>query len=50
MGVLITDEDAALELHVAMRFLIVVIVITRQRFVHTNFIHKFVLFVYMFLL
>ncbi|XP_028107966.1 probable E3 ubiquitin-protein ligase RZFP34 isoform X2 [Camellia sinensis] len=30
MGVLITDEDAALELHVAMRFLIVVIVITRQ--------------------
>jgi hypothetical protein len=33
MGVLITDEDVGLELHVAMRFLIVVIVIMRPRMV-----------------
>ncbi|KAE9452270.1 hypothetical protein C3L33_15830, partial [Rhododendron williamsianum] len=44
-GVLITDEDVGLELHVAMRFLIVVIVIMRPRLVYSDCILKFLSFI-----
>lgn len=46
-GVLITDEDVGLELHVAMRFLIVVIVIMRPRLVYSDCILKFLSFISM---
>ncbi|KAG5562655.1 hypothetical protein RHGRI_005398 [Rhododendron griersonianum] len=44
-SVLITDEDVGLELHVAMRFLIVVIVIMRPRLVYSDCILKFLSFI-----